>query len=107
MRVFSDTRWRTCTRPPCASSKIRARVSCCPRRAGSTVKAARAGVTSHWNPAVGRSSPGRGCPNTTDPVRGRRPGSGRDYVELMRLTHHFDAVQMLTPLVEAQLTLND
>jgi trimethylamine--corrinoid protein Co-methyltransferase len=46
--------------------------------------------------------PGAGCPHATDLERGRRAGSIRDYVELTKLTHHFDALQMLPPLVEPQ-----
>jgi len=46
--------------------------------------------------------PGAGCPNATDLERGRRAGSGRDFRELIQLTHHFDVFQMLPPLVEAQ-----
>ncbi len=46
--------------------------------------------------------PGAGAPHATDLERGRRPGSGKDYHELVQLTHHFDVFQMLPPLVEPQ-----
>lgn len=46
--------------------------------------------------------PGAGAPNATDLVRGRRPGSLRDFRELVRLTDHFDVFQMVPTLVEAQ-----
>lgn len=46
--------------------------------------------------------PGAGAPHATDEIRGRRPGSARDYKELTQLTHHFDVFQMLPPLVEPQ-----
>lgn len=46
--------------------------------------------------------PGAGCPNATDLERGRRPGSGSDFRELIQLTHHFDVFQMVSLLVEPQ-----
>lgn len=46
--------------------------------------------------------PGAGAPHATDEIRGRRPGSARDFRELIQLTHHFDVFQMLPPLVEPQ-----
>ena len=46
--------------------------------------------------------PGAGAPHATDLERGRRPGSARDFRELIQLTHHFDVLQMLPPLVEPQ-----
>ncbi|WP_296418270.1 trimethylamine methyltransferase family protein [Pseudooctadecabacter sp.] len=46
--------------------------------------------------------PGAGAPHATDLERGRRAGSLNDYLELTKLTHHFDALHMLPPLVEPQ-----
>lgn len=46
--------------------------------------------------------PGAGCPHATDLERGRRAGTLSDYIELTKLTHHFDALHMLPPLVEPQ-----
>ncbi len=46
--------------------------------------------------------PGAGAPNATDLERGRRAASGRDYVEFLKLTHHFDVFQMISPQVEPQ-----
>ncbi|MCF2871580.1 trimethylamine methyltransferase family protein [Octadecabacter sp. G9-8] len=46
--------------------------------------------------------PGAGCPHATDLERGRRAGTLNDYLELTKLTHHFDALHMLPPLVEPQ-----
>jgi trimethylamine--corrinoid protein Co-methyltransferase len=46
--------------------------------------------------------PGAGCPHATDLERGRRAGTLGDYLELTKLTHHFDALHMLPPLVEPQ-----
>ena len=46
--------------------------------------------------------PGAGCPHATDLKRGRRPGTLRDFRELVQLTHHFDALHMIPPLVEPQ-----
>lgn len=46
--------------------------------------------------------PGAGAPHATDLTRGRRPGSAKDYNELVQLTHHYDVLQMMPPLVEPQ-----
>ncbi|MEM6985876.1 MAG: trimethylamine methyltransferase family protein [Pseudomonadota bacterium] len=46
--------------------------------------------------------PGAGAPHATDLNRGRRPGSERDFRELIQLTQHFDVLQMVPPLVEPQ-----
>ena len=46
--------------------------------------------------------PGAGAPHATDLQRGRRPGSARDFEELVQLTQHFDVFQMMPPLVEPQ-----
>jgi trimethylamine--corrinoid protein Co-methyltransferase len=46
--------------------------------------------------------PGAGAPHATDLVKGRRPGSLGDLTDLLRLTHHFDVLHMLPPLVEPQ-----
>lgn len=46
--------------------------------------------------------PGAGAPHATDLTRGRRPGSERDFRELIQLTQHFDVLQMVPPLVEPQ-----
>ena len=46
--------------------------------------------------------PGAGAPYATDNLRGRRPGSEKDFRELIQLTQYFDALHMLPPLVEMQ-----
>jgi trimethylamine--corrinoid protein Co-methyltransferase len=46
--------------------------------------------------------PGAGAPHANDLVRGRRPGSRQDFDELVRLTQHFDVLQMVPPLIEPQ-----
>lgn len=46
--------------------------------------------------------PGAGAPHATDLERGRRPGSERDFRELVKLTHHFDVLHMMPPLIEPQ-----
>ncbi|MBE1283831.1 MAG: trimethylamine methyltransferase [Rhodobacteraceae bacterium] len=46
--------------------------------------------------------PGAGAPHATDLVRGRRPGSLRDFQEMVKITQHFDVLHMVPPLVEAQ-----
>jgi len=45
---------------------------------------------------------GAGAPHATDLERGRRPGSARDYIEYLQLTHHYDVFQMVSPQVEPQ-----
>ena len=46
--------------------------------------------------------PGAGAPHATDLERGRRPGTGRDFRELVQITQAFDVLQMMPPLIEAQ-----
>lgn len=46
--------------------------------------------------------PGAGAPHATDLTRGRRPGNARDFRELIQITHAFDALHILPPLVEPQ-----
>ena len=46
--------------------------------------------------------PGAGCPNATDRLRGRRPGSMRDFTELCRLVAGFDVMHMQNAVVEPQ-----
>ena len=45
---------------------------------------------------------GAGAPYATDLERGRRAGSASDYVEYLKLTQHFDVLQMISPQVEPQ-----
>lgn len=46
--------------------------------------------------------PGAGAPHATDLKRGRRPGTGSDFRELVQLTQHFDVFHMVAPLIEPQ-----
>lgn len=46
--------------------------------------------------------PGAGCPNTTDRLRGRRPGSMQDFTELSRIVAGFDVMHMQNAVVEPQ-----
>ncbi|MEC3861573.1 trimethylamine methyltransferase family protein [Mesobacterium sp. TK19101] len=46
--------------------------------------------------------PGAGAPHATDLKRGRRPGSGEDFREYTRISHHYDVFQMMSPSVEPQ-----
>ena len=46
--------------------------------------------------------PGAGAPHATDLERGRRPGTARDFRELVKMTQHFDVLQMVPPLIEPQ-----
>ncbi|WP_282610656.1 trimethylamine methyltransferase family protein [Pelagibius sp. Alg239-R121] len=45
---------------------------------------------------------GAGAPHATDRERGRRPGTLNDFCEFVRLTEHFDVLQMVPPVVEPQ-----
>lgn len=46
--------------------------------------------------------PGSGAPHATDLRRGRRPGTGRDFHEYVRLTQHLDALHTQSTLTEPQ-----
>ncbi|MEM7403841.1 MAG: trimethylamine methyltransferase family protein [Pseudomonadota bacterium] len=46
--------------------------------------------------------PGAGAPHATDLIKGRRPGTAGDFRDLVRLTQHFDVLQMVPPLIEPQ-----
>jgi trimethylamine--corrinoid protein Co-methyltransferase len=46
--------------------------------------------------------PGAGCPNVTDLVRGRRPGSLDSYLETLALQQSFDVIHLLGPSAEPQ-----
>ncbi|MEM6467561.1 MAG: trimethylamine methyltransferase family protein, partial [Pseudomonadota bacterium] len=46
--------------------------------------------------------PGAAAPHATDLERGRRPGRGQDYRELVQLTQAFDVLHMVPPVVEPQ-----
>ncbi len=46
--------------------------------------------------------PGAGAPHATDRERGRRPGTLNDFCDFVRLTEHFDVLQMVPPVVEPQ-----
>jgi trimethylamine--corrinoid protein Co-methyltransferase len=47
-------------------------------------------------------SPGSGCPNATDLLRGRRAGSLRDFTETLRLQQSYDVIHMFGPAAEPQ-----
>ena len=47
-------------------------------------------------------SPGSGCPNTNDLVRGRQPGSLQAYEETLKLQQSFDVIHKLGPSAEPQ-----
>ncbi|MEL7082782.1 MAG: trimethylamine methyltransferase family protein, partial [Pseudomonadota bacterium] len=46
--------------------------------------------------------PGAGAPHATDLTRGRRPGTVQDYRELVRITQHYDVLQMMPALIGPQ-----
>ena len=45
---------------------------------------------------------GSGCPNVTDALRGRRPGSRESFVETLRLQQSFDVIHMHGPSAEPE-----
>ncbi|MEM6679079.1 MAG: trimethylamine methyltransferase family protein [Pseudomonadota bacterium] len=47
-------------------------------------------------------SPGGGCPNVTDRVRGRRPGDLQTFEEVTKLADGFGVIHKLSPSVEPQ-----
>ena len=47
-------------------------------------------------------SPGSGCPNATDRIRGRRPGSLETYEEALKLHQSFDVIHKVGPSAEPQ-----
>jgi len=47
-------------------------------------------------------TPGSGCPNVTDRVRGRRPGSLESYHETLKLHQTYDVIHVLGPSAEPQ-----
>ena len=47
-------------------------------------------------------SPGGGCPNASDRVRGRRPGDLESYTEALKLHHSFDVIHFVGPSAEPQ-----
>lgn len=49
-------------------------------------------------------TPGSGCPNVTDGLRGRRPGSLESFTETLRLQQSFDVIHVLGPSAEPQDT---
>jgi len=47
-------------------------------------------------------SPGAGCPNASDRIRGRRPGDLQSYQETLKLHQTFDVMQLVGPSAEPQ-----
>ncbi|MGC1497052.1 MAG: trimethylamine methyltransferase family protein [Sulfitobacter sp.] len=55
-----------------------------------------------FEPGAMMFSPGSGCPNTIDALRGRRPGSLKSYQETLKLVQSFDIIHILGPSAEPQ-----
>lgn len=55
-----------------------------------------------FEPGAALFMAGSGCPNVTDALRGRRPGSRESYVETLRLQQSFDVIHMHGPSAEPQ-----
>lgn len=47
-------------------------------------------------------APGAGCPNVSDRIRGRRPGSAEAFEETTKLQQSFDVIHLLGPSAEPQ-----
>lgn len=47
-------------------------------------------------------TPGSGCPNVSDRLRGRRPGSLESYLETLKLHQTYDVIHILGPSAEPQ-----
>lgn len=55
-----------------------------------------------FEPGAALFMAGSGCPNVTDALRGRRPGSRESFVETLRLQQSFDVIHMHGPSAEPQ-----
>lgn len=55
-----------------------------------------------FEPGAALFMAGSGCPNVTDAIRGRRPGSRESFVETLRLQQTFDVIHMHGPSAEPQ-----
>jgi trimethylamine--corrinoid protein Co-methyltransferase len=55
-----------------------------------------------FEPGAALFMAGSGCPNVTDALRGRRPGSRESFVETLRLQQQFDVIHMHGPSAEPQ-----
>lgn len=55
-----------------------------------------------FEPGAALFMAGAGCPNVTDAIRGRRPGSRESFVETLRLQQSFDVIHMHGPSAEPQ-----
>lgn len=66
------------------------------------MRAANPGHEQDYAPGRLLFGPGAGCPNVTDRLRGRRPGSLASYRETLRLHQAFDVIHILGPSAEPQ-----
>lgn len=55
-----------------------------------------------FEPGAALFMAGAGCPNVTDALRGRRPGSRESFIETLRLQQSFDVIHMHGPSAEPQ-----
>jgi trimethylamine---corrinoid protein Co-methyltransferase len=55
-----------------------------------------------FEPGAMLFSPGAGCPNTVDALRGRRPGTRASFEETLKLAQSFDVIHLLGPSAEPQ-----
>lgn len=70
--------------------------------AGFTIRAGAAAHDLDLSPGALNFGPGAGCPNVTDRLRGRRPGSLADYEALTRLAGGLDVIHIQAPMTEPQ-----
>jgi trimethylamine--corrinoid protein Co-methyltransferase len=79
---------------------IDAAIATCPRAISCRAGARDRDITLELGRLV--FQPGAGAPHATDLTRGRRPGTARDFRELLQITQAFDVLHMMPPLVEPQ-----
>jgi len=67
-----------------------------------TLRSANPEREQRYEPGAMLFAPGGGCPNATDAVRGRRPGSLSDFEETIQLQQSFDVIHVHGPSAEPQ-----
>ena len=67
-----------------------------------TIRGGNADTDVYFGPGALVFLSGAGCPNTTDLIRGRRPGSMRDFKELCRISAGYDVMHLQNAVVEPQ-----
>jgi trimethylamine---corrinoid protein Co-methyltransferase len=66
------------------------------------MRAANPAREQQFEPGAMLFSPGSGCPNVYDDLRGRRAGSLDSFLETLKLQQHFDVIHLFGPSAEPQ-----